>query len=251
MERIALISDLHGNVTAFQAVLEDLAKRGIETIYNLGDVAGKGPRGSECVRLSQIHCTQTIRGNWDDFLPREEDPERNEAGWWWHRELTDSDRRWLLELPLVHTLELSGRTIRLVHASSESVYTRVHFAHTPQEFEAMFATTEMTGSSPTPSVVCYGDIHDAYLEVHQGRTLLNVGSVGNPLDEPVPCYVILEGTPGGTLADSFSVQFVRVPYDTEKEIAIATALGMPDLEAYAVELRTGIYRGQHAKLGLR
>lgn len=248
-ERIALISDIHGNLTALTAVLADIDARGIETVYNLGDVAGKGPRGSAAVALSRQRCAVTIRGNWDDFLPVQDPEDDNEARRWWREELTAEDRRWLGDLPLVCDLLLSGRRVRLLHASAESLYTRVHFGHTQEEFDGMFAATALTGDGPTPDVVAYGDIHDTYLEVSAGRTLLNVGSVGNPLDEPTAAYAILEGVPGAT-SGTFGVQLVRVPYDVEAEIAVATSLGMPSTEAYAIELRTAVYRGLHAERGL-
>jgi len=242
VERIAVLSDVHGNVTAFRAVLADIAARGVTTVLNLGDVVGKGPRGSLAVALSQAHCAVTVRGNWDDFLPRDES-DRDAAIAWWHAELTDADRKWLQGLPLVHHVELSGRRIRLLHASAQSVYTRVHFHHTPEEFAGMFATTDLTGPGREPDLVAYGDVHDAYLETVDGRTLVNVGSVGNPLDEPTAAYVILEGVPGGSRSDVFGLQVVRVPYDIEAEIAIAADLGMPALTEYASELRTAVYRG--------
>ncbi|WP_182111530.1 MULTISPECIES: metallophosphoesterase [unclassified Actinotalea] len=249
LERIAVLSDVHGNMTAYDAVLADIAARGITTVLNLGDVAGKGPRGSAAVARTREVCAVTVRGNWDDFLPRP-DPDKNPASVWWYEELTPDDRAWLLALPLVHDMVLSGRRVRFVHASALSVYTRVRRVHTDEEFEAMFAATDLTGPGPAPSVVVYGDIHDAYLKTVDGRTLLNVGSAGNPLDEPVPSYVVLEGVVGGTAQDPFAVQVVRVPYDIEAEIAVARAAGMPELEAYAIELRTGVFRAHHAERGL-
>ena len=107
----------------------------------------------------------------------------------------------------------------------------------------MFRATAMTGDGPEPTVVGYGDIHDAYLESRDGRTLFNTGSVGNPLDEPTPVYAILEGVPGSPDPAPFSLQHVRVPYDAEAEIAVAYDLGMPEADAWAGELRTGVYRG--------
>ena len=56
MERIAVLSDVHGNMTAFDAVLRDLDARGIDTVLNLGDVVGKGPRGSAAVARSRERC---------------------------------------------------------------------------------------------------------------------------------------------------------------------------------------------------
>ena len=85
----------------------------------------------------------------------------------------------------------------------------------------MFRATAMTGDGPAPTVVGYGDVHDAYLESRDGRTLFNTGSVGNPLDEPTPSYVILEGVLDATEPAPFEVRFVRVPYDVDAEIAVA------------------------------
>lgn len=244
IERIAVLSDVHGNLTAFDAVLADIDARGITTILNLGDVAGKGPRGSAAIARTRERCAVTVRGNWDDFLPvsaEHDDP----AIRWWHDELSADDRDWLRNLPRSHDLEIAGRRVRLFHASATSVYTKVHFHHTSDEFATMFATTELTGDGPSPDLVVYGDVHDAYVETDRGRTLVNVGSVGNPLDETTASYVVLE-----SIRDTFSLQIVRVPYDVESEIAVAQAAGMPELEAWAIELRTGMYRGQHAELGL-
>lgn len=242
LERIALISDAHGNLTALEAVLEDIGSRGIDTIINLGDLVGKGPRGSEVVDRCDKACDVNIRGNWDDDLPVWQDESVSEMVWW-RDELRPDQREWLTSLPLSHDLLVSGRRIRLFHASAVSPYVRVRARHTSEEFAGMFASTAMTGAGPAPSVVGYGDIHDAFVKVDRGRTLFNVGSVGNPLDEPVPSYAILEGVVGDPDPAPFGLQLVRVPYDVEAEIAVAERLGMPALRPYAVELRTAVYRG--------
>ncbi|ROR97430.1 protein phosphatase [Salana multivorans] len=240
--RIAVVSDVHGNVTALAAVLADIERRGIDRIVNLGDTVGKGPRGEAAVRLCRRACEVNVRGNWDDFLPGQPDDAPEELRWW-RDELSPESRAWLVSLPLSHDLELSGRRIRLFHASATSPHVRVHAHHTPEQFAGMFVNTEMTGDGPEPDVVGYADIHDAYLETVDGRTLFNVGSVGNPLDEPTPSYVVLEGTPGPAPAP-FEIRFVRVPYDVEAEIAVAHELRMPTREVWAVELRTAVYRSR-------
>jgi len=243
-DRIALISDVHGNLGALEAVLADIRERGIEQIINLGDTAGKGPRGEAAVRLCREMCAVNVRGNWDDFLPGIADDDASEGLVWWRNELSPSSLSWLGSLPLSHDLSMSGRRIRLFHASAESPHVRVHFHHTPEQFGGMFANTAMTGDGPSPDVVGYADIHDAYVESVDGRTLFNVGSVGNPLDEPTPSYVILEGTLGAEDIAPFGIQFVRVPYDVEAEIAVAEELRMPERDVWAVELRTAVYRGR-------
>lgn len=244
LERIALISDVHGNLTALEAVLDDIAARGITRIFNLGDCVGKGPRGRETVDMCRERCEVNIRGNWDDFLP---DPDRDHddpnMAWWLDR-LSPGQGAWLRTLPFCHDFLVSGRQVRLFHASSQSVHRRVHFDHDEAEFLQMFANTPATGDGPPPMVVGYGDTHDPYYEVdRERRTLFNTGSVGNSLDDPTPAYAVVEGVRGSPDAAPFSLQFVRVPYDVEAELEVARAVGLPDYDAYAAELRHGIYRG--------
>lgn len=245
LERIAVISDVHGNLTALEAVLDDIAARGITRILNLGDNIGKGPRGAAVVERVREVCEINVRGNWDDFIGAIGDDGPVEMQWW-RDELSAGQRAWLGDLPLSHDLTLSGRRIRLFHASAESPHVRVRFRHSDAQFEAMFHATEMTGFGPEPTVVGYGDIHDAYIHSRDGRTLFNVGSVGNPLDEPTPSYVILEGVLDAAELAPFEVRFVRVPYDVEAEIAVSHSLGMPRTDEWALELRSAVYRGRMA-----
>ncbi len=242
LERIAVISDVHGNLTALEAVLADVAARGVARVVNLGDDVGKGPRGSAVVDRTSAVCDVNVRGNWDDFLPAVPDDAAPEMVWW-RDELRADQRRALRARPLSHDLLLSGRRIRVFHASATSVHMRVHFDHTREEFAGMFATTELTGPGPEPTMVGYGDVHDAYVETFRGRTLFNVGSVGNPLDEPTPSYAVLEGVPDSPDPGPFSLHLVRVPYDVDLELAVARDLRMPQYGPWERELRTGVYRG--------
>src|SRR5690606_35001683 len=192
-DRLALISDVHGNLTALEAVLDDIAGRGIRRVLNLGDVAGKGPRGAAAVDRCREVCEVTVRGNWDDALPRVGD-DAPAATRWWRDQLRPDQRDWLTSLPLSHDLLVSGRRVRLFHASCGRTRER--------------------------------------------PTLVNAGSVGNPLDEPVSSYVVLEGVVDGTAPAPCGIQVVRVPYDVDAEVAVAHAVGMPATDVWEVELRT-------------
>jgi len=245
LERIALISDVHGNLTALEAVLEDVDARGISRIFNLGDYVGKGPRGRQVVDMCRERCEVNIVGNWDDFLPNPDREFDSEALAWWLAQLSDGQGEWLRGLPFSHDFVMSGRRVRLFHASPTTAHRRVRFDHDEEEFLAMFDNTAATGDGPEPTVVGYGDTHDPYYEVdRQKRTLFNTGSVGNCMDDPTPVYVIIEGVFGSAGEAPFSLQFVRVPYDVEAELAVAWDMGMPELEGYTAELRHGIYRGE-------
>ena len=244
LERIALISDVHGNLTALEAVLADIERRGIERTFNLGDYVGKGPRGQAVVDRCREVCEVNILGNWDDFLP---DPDRehdSEGLRWWKKELREDQWAWLRGLPFCHDFLLSGRQIRLFHASSTSVHRRIRFDHDEAQYIEMFANTEATGDGPIPTVVGYADTHDPFYETQlRGRTLFNTGSVGNCMGDPTPLYCILEGVVDSPDPAPFSLAFVRVPYDVEAELAHAREVGAPEYEGYESELRHGIYRG--------
>jgi predicted phosphodiesterase len=255
MDRIAVISDVHGNVTALRAVLADIEARGITRVVNLGDVVGKGPRGSEAVQLTREACEVTVRGNWDAFIARHAVHEFA-VGQWTRDELSDADLAWLAALPATCEFLISGRRVRLFHASQASEFVRVRVRHSDEEFRGMFTNTDFTGAfraghategGALPDVVGYGDIHSAYLKASEGLTLFNVGATGNPLDGPSAPYVILEGVAGSREPAPFSVNFARVPYDIQAEISVARKLGMPEADAYARELLDGTYRGRSAR----
>jgi predicted phosphodiesterase len=244
VERIALISDVHGNLTALEAVLADIDRRGIERIFNLGDYVGKGPRGREIVDICRERCEVNVLGNWDDFLP---DPDReydNPALKWWLDELGPGQGEWLRTLPFCHDFWLSGRRVRLFHASEETVHRRVRYVRSQAEFEALFTNTPATGDGLLPDLVGYGDTHDPHYECQlEGRTSFNTGSVGNCMGDPTPLYCILEGEYGSERPAPWSIAYVRVPYDVDAELAVARELGMPEYDGYELELRHGIYRG--------
>ncbi len=137
---------------------------------------------------------------------------------------------------------LSGRQVRLFHASQVSPHHRVQASAPADEHQAMFENTDFTGRSASPDLVGYGDVHEAFQRIYGGRLLFNAGSVGNPLDMPLASLAIIEGRFGDPDPAPWALHFVRVPYDIEAEIAVADASGMPEPEAYAKELRTGRYR---------
>ena len=247
---IAVISDVHGNLTALERVLEDCRERDVSAIYNLGDLAGKGPDGPEVIDLCRQVCDVNIFGNWDDLMLREE---TQSASVQWHRQRLGPERiAWLQSLPLSANLLLSGRRIRLFHASAQGVWHRVYPEAAPEIKLAMFQNTDLTGYDlPEPDVVGYGDIHHAFIMpfyVPKNKTLFNAGSVGNSLDEPRATYVILSGVlDSEDWNQPFSMQLIRLSYDVDSVIARAYALGVPHADQLEIELRQAIYRGMQKK----
>lgn len=242
MDKIAVISDIHGNMPALETVLADIRARGIEQIFCLGDLAGKGPLGAEAVDTIREVCEIVIQGNWDVYLAREAE---HPAVLWWQAQLGEARQAYLLGLPYCHDILVSGQTVRFFHASQKSVHFRVLPHHERDILAAMFHNSEATGfERPEPTVVFYGDIHVALmLPVNRSHQLVNVGSVGNPLDQTLATYAVLSGNVGSTNQGNIGIEFVRLAYDVERTIQQAVDLQMPETEPLAAELRTGIYRG--------
>ena len=250
MQKIAVISDIHGNLTALETVLADCRARGVSAIYNLGDLAGKGPDGPEVIDRCREVCDVNIFGNWDDLMLREKTESQSVQ---WHRRRLGPERiEWLRTLPRSFDFRLSGRHIRLFHASAQDIWHRV-YPESPHETRmAMFENTDLTGyDHPRPDVVGYGDIHHAFVMpffVPKNKMIFNAGSVGNPLDEPRATYVILSGVRDSESWDHpFGIEIVRLPYDVDSVISRARALGLPHADQLEIELREAIYRGMQKK----
>lgn len=248
MDRIAIIADVHGNIPALEAVLEDAMKRGIDRVFCLGDLVGKGPEPDAAVDTCRRACEQVIKGNWDASIAREDPANpfpaalRKHVGW--HRQkLGEARLEYLDSLPGAIDFLMSGKRVRLVHASPQGVYHRVFHNDAEEKLMGMFDDTEFTGTGFGPDAVGYADIHYPYRREFGDRLLFNVGSVGNPLDRPLACYQVMEGEYGNMQPAPFSMSLVRLEYDIETAVRTARDSGMPDVEQWEDELRYCRYRG--------
>ncbi|MBJ8031300.1 metallophosphoesterase [Bacillus cereus group sp. N21] len=243
MDKIAVISDIHGNIPALEAVLKDIKLKGIERIVCLGDLVGKGPHSSEAIEIIRKECEHVVMGNWDDFITKPSDFETLQ---WHQKQLSEEQLNYLRELPFSIEFIMSGKLIRMFHASPRSLYERVQPGAPMEQRVSLFENSNLTENiegERKPDVVCYGDIHQAYVQNFRGKTLCNAGSVGNPLEITQASYLIFEGVYGQKEAASFSIQLVRVPYDIELAIRLAREEEMPEIDAYIQELTTAKYRG--------
>ncbi|OXM84162.1 metallophosphoesterase family protein [Paenibacillus rigui] len=249
MAKVAILSDIHGNLPALEAVIKDIRRRKIKRIVCLGDLVGKGPQPAEVVDRIREICELTVQGNWDLGI---QEPQVKDAGLWQQERLGEERLRYLKDLPFSADLHLSGRWLRLLHASSKSVYHRIPRKASKKERLSLFQHTELTGfpegefEGRTPDVVGYGDIHVPFVQTVKtkeghGLLLFNTGSVGAPYDGiPQASYTIVEGKPDGGADEPFSIQMVRVPYNVEQVIAIAEQVQLPNLERFRYEMRTGL-----------
>lgn len=238
----ALISDIHSNLEALRAVMDDIRQQGIEEIFCLGDVIGYGPNPRECIDIV-ARLPVTILGNHDQaalFDPDGFNPVALRAIAWTRGVLEDaspvaggpaaSNRRWdfLGELPRLHleedTLYLHGspRDPTNEYVFPEDVYNQ-------RKMEVLFAKVQrkcFQGHTHIPGVfresmefVAPEDCEQKF-PIGDEKIMVNVGSVGQPRDgDPRSCYVVQTDD---------MVEFRRVAYDFES--TIKKIYDTPDLD---------------------
>ena len=207
--QIALIADIHGNIPALTAVDADIKARGIETIYCLGDMCGRGPNGSQAIDYCRENCDVILMGNWDAHVAsgRRQDY-LAEAG---------SERQAFLQtLPLYHKMWISGRRVHLFHG--RPVINDVIYGESENEKKlTLFSAVE---DEYPVDIVGYADIHRQFKTDFKDdyRILFNTGSIGNSFCTPTACYAIIKGVIGGREKAPISIEFVSVPYDNQAAV---------------------------------
>jgi len=228
MIRIAVISDIHGNVPALDAVLEDLADQRPDEILVGGDLVGRGPQGSAVVRRIRALGWTTIRGNHEDYLLsfRHRDvPERwlHDPEWsasrWMAAELSSDDEEFIDALPFSTASRLAPE-LRLVHGTPRSNREGIG----PWSSEERLG--EHLAAIDEPLLVCAHTHRPLHRRV-TGGTVVNVGSVGLPFNSDRRAqYAIFERRDIGE--DPWDVDLRRVPYDLDAIRRIYRTTGFLD-----------------------
>lgn len=259
MEEIAIISDIHGNLEALQKVLEDIDKRNIKQIICLGDIIAKGTNMHECFELVKKRCNFVIKGNCEDYYSRNDIdinklPQSSQIRRKWIREkFSNEELLYLQSLPFCYEIYISGRLVRMFHAHPNGIDIHVGNIDKIENLYSIFLPSENTITQEKADIVLYGHSHMQYMQKLYNRALINVGSVGNPIDvfrneekdanikNTVNAnYFIIKGKINSRDYDVFSYEFVNIPYDIEKEIS--KNKDNVDFEDYEEEIKYGRYR---------
>ena len=235
--RLAILSDIHSNLPALEAVLADVEGREPDELWCLGDVVGYGAEPNECAALVAERCDVCLAGNHDLGVLGAIDissfsPAAAEAAEWTRERLTADARRFLEGLAPAD----EGRDPAIYHASPrDHVWEYVLWPEQAGQCLVVQATrVSLIGHSHVALCFREGEEGDAdstrgaqvpagsTLEVGEGRWLLNPGSVGQPRDgDPRAAWIELD-------TESWVATYYRVPYDVDREAeAIATA-GLPE-----------------------
>jgi putative phosphoesterase len=245
--RIALISDIHANVWALEAVLADVRRRGVDLIWNLGDILHGALRPRATLDLLQASgIALTIRGNQDRDL-YDATPEQRAASPRLAFMLDDLGPRplqWLRELPATAQFE---DQVLLCHGSpaSDLYYLLEDVSSGSPQVRGEAEILRALGNVSKPVIVC-GHTHIPRLvRLSTGQLIVNPGSVGlQAYRDEHPCahsmqtfapdasYAILERNHD----NAWSAGFYRVPYDFSEAARTAAAHGRAD---WACQISTG------------
>ncbi|MBW3612922.1 MAG: metallophosphatase family protein [Chloroflexi bacterium] len=181
--RIAVIGDIHANLPALRAVLEDVEKIGADALYCVGDVVGRGPHPNEVVDELRRLEIPTVQGNWDEAIGM--DREQTGSTWsssdgeaagdaslrWSAETLTEENRSWLRQLPATLRMTMGGRSVLLFHGSPLRANEYL-WADRPSRVFARLASDE------ADDLLCFGHTHEAWHRVVGQAHFVACGSVG-------------------------------------------------------------------------
>ncbi len=222
--KVALIADVHGNLPALEAVMEDAAERGAEVFINAGDSIGWGPFDNEVVQYLRDPSIFTVLGNYDQGIlaARMGGGTPNQGGDGLKRKvaahalhnINDASISFLLGLPEEVRFEMGGKRFLITHASPVSILEPVTESTDPARLETLAKVADA-------DVVVLGHTHRC-MDLAVGETrFLNPGSVGRPVGgDPRASYVLLD-------TQSLLVEFVRVRYDLKEVADRIVAVGLP------------------------
>jgi predicted phosphodiesterase len=228
--KYAVIADIHGNLDAFQVVLEDARAQKCTHYCCVGDVVGYGGYPKECLDIVRAMNMPCVKGNHDEYCSSEEDlegfnPHAAEAVIWTRKQLTEDDRKWLRDLKYIRLVA----SFSMVHATLDQperwgyVFDKLMAAASftyQNTGVCFFGHTHVPVAFIRDSVVRGGTY--SKFKVEPGRKyFVNVGSVGQPRDNnPKAAYVIYDLSEG-------SIEIRRLDYDIAAAQRKILEVGLP------------------------
>lgn len=237
--RIAIFSDIHGNLIGLDACLADLqAQGGADVIVAAGDFCMDGPKPKRVLQRLQDIGAQCLRGNTDRFIAASDsseltpldEVERKQLAWT-REQIGEKWRSWLADLPFSLRFGEPDNELLIVHANptcdDEHLWP-----------DADDATLERLIGGEKAAVIAFGHLHLPYARMWRGKLLVNVASAGLPKDgDPRAGYAILTQNSGG-----WAVKHRRVPFDVKKVATQLADCGIPESAELISTLRRHRYK---------
>lgn len=231
--RVAVISDIHANFTALEAVMKDIQNEGCEQVFCLGDLILAGPQPRVTIDFIKKQKWTIIQGNTDkiiaDFGPEVLEQLKEKFPVMAHALVDDmvfveqERREYLKELPPELIFEVEGVKVHLVHGSPRRNNEDIMPNMPLSEIEEIISDTDA-------DLILCGHTHvPCGYQTGKGQTVVNVGSVGRPMTAtPFACYVIIDFENG-----TFNIKHKFVDYDRETAADVMRARGFEGSEKLA------------------
>jgi putative phosphoesterase len=234
--RIAIFSDIHGNLLSLDACLADLeAQGGADAIVAAGDLCLDGPKPKKVLlRLEEVGA-QALRGNTDRYLSEDTagpyEPAEESVIEWTRRELGERMLAWLRDLPFAIRIGEDDNQLLVVHANPRNDDEHIW----P---DADDATLERLIGDERATAIAFGHLHLPYVRMWRGKLLVNVASAGLPKDgDPRAGYAIFTERNGG-----WEVKHRRVAFDVKKVATQLADCGIPGSGELIATLRRHRYK---------
>jgi putative phosphoesterase len=236
--RIAVISDIHANLFALEAVLAHAQNLGIKNFWCLGDYVHFNAFSQEVVKNIRKLDAECIYGNIDVSVmesrkylykkKKQEIPEENKPFIASYEQLSDKSREFLRDLPMKKRIKIRGNRFLLVHGSP-AAYDDPIRVDTPDE-----RLRELIKLTNAEFILC-GHTHVPFVREVDGITFINPGSVGKPIDgDPRACYAVLK-----VKKDEVSVEPYRVDYNIDEALSSMREAELPELYIRSLQLSLG------------
>jgi len=234
--RVAVVSDIHGNLVGLDACLADLqAQGGADVVVAAGDLCLDGPKPKKVLQRLEEVGAKCVRGNTDRYISEdltEAVEGADDAQIKWTR--NDLGERWvsfLRELPFALRIGEDDNQLLIVHANPKSDDEHIW----P---DADDATLERFLADESATAIAFGHLHLPYARMWRGKLLVNVASAGLPKDgDPRACYAILTERNGG-----WQVKHRRVEFEVKKVATQLADCGIPGSAELIATLRRHRYK---------
>lgn len=226
--RVAVLSDIHANRPALDAVLDDIPTTCDEILF-CGDLVGYYPWPNAVTDLAADHNVQGVRGNHDEAIIQDStfgfSGAAGQALHWTEAHLNDHTRDYLQELPYTRREEHGGQDILIAHGSPQAPTEEYVY---PEQVDEHFLSRQ----NAFPDILLLGHTHVPFTKTVDNTLVVNPGSVGQPRDgNPDAAYAVLD-------LDEPRAEIHRVQYDIDKVADAVTDADLPSM------LAERLYRGQ-------
>ena len=227
-DRVAVITDIHANLPALEAVMDAIERSAVHGVYCGGDLVGYGPHPNEVCALIAERGIPTIYGNYDYAIARDLDdcgcayvtPHDREIGQrsveWTLAHTSRRSKDFMRGLPFDLRFEMGNKRVRLVHGSPRKVNEYLFEDKPARTFERIAVGADC-------DVLVFGHTHQPWVREYGGVLFANCGSVGKPKDgDPRAAFALLELDEGRVVA-----RIERVEYDAEAVARELAGAGLP------------------------